>query len=503
MRVEIPATSSRPKARFWLAAGFIVFVILVLAFTYGRNLNHQFLSDDFWFLRLSSTMSFTDVLQNFSRPTSLYRPVIFLICYLNFHLTGWSPIAWHGVNLLLHVINCLLGYWLVVRLTHRPALALLSAGLYSIHFIHSEAISWMSGRTALIVTTFTLLTLLIYLRYARRKTLLSGFTTGFLLLAALSSKEEALMVVPVMAVLDFWRRDRFHWRSSLLSIFPFTLIAVASFLYRLPALLAVDSTAAYVPVIGLHILKNYLFLFTGSLVDLDFRHLLEIWNAFRDSHNFSQLLTQITRMGVIPAIIVVMFLYILLWWRGGKAVRLMLLWAILFFLPGSLLKGTGERILYLPLFGLVTAWVTFLLPLLRKFWSTARTQRLAAGTVLALFLLWVGYNVFRLHTRVGCWEKAGAISENVIQTIDRMQSNWPPGTTVLALDILDNYEGAWVFRMGFEQLPYLFWPTKHFSFAKADSNSLSQLIRENKNFGRPVRVLRYTNETVVEVTAAR
>ncbi len=66
----------------------------------------------------------------------------------------------HAANLLIHIINGLLVYMLIVRLTRQATVAGLAALLFIVHPLNVECFAWLNGRMIALSTTFSLATLI-------------------------------------------------------------------------------------------------------------------------------------------------------------------------------------------------------------------------------------------------------------------------------------------------------------------------------------------------------
>jgi hypothetical protein len=84
------------------------------------------------------------------------RPLTQLTFWLNYQTGGTNPIGYHAVNLLLHVaVVCLLFHILLKYLPRDTAF--ISAALFAIHPIQSEAVNYIFARSTLLATLFCLL----------------------------------------------------------------------------------------------------------------------------------------------------------------------------------------------------------------------------------------------------------------------------------------------------------------------------------------------------------
>jgi tetratricopeptide (TPR) repeat protein len=141
--------------------------------------------------------------------TNYYRPLMSFGYLLFYQIAGAVPFSFHLANIVLNVVVVLLVFSLLRRLSGERV-ALIAAGLFALHPIHTESVAWVAGVTDLELAVFYLLTLLLYLRlsepdkgYAWRAAMCGSFVL------ALLSKEQAMML-PVLVTLfeHFYREDR-------------------------------------------------------------------------------------------------------------------------------------------------------------------------------------------------------------------------------------------------------------------------------------------------------
>src|SRR5581483_6498246 len=99
-----------------------------------------------------------------------WHPLTWLSYMADCHLFGPDPRALHLVNLLLHVLNTLLLFAVLCRLTGAAWRAALVAALFGLHPLHVESVAWISERKDLLSTLFALLTIAAYQRFTERPT---------------------------------------------------------------------------------------------------------------------------------------------------------------------------------------------------------------------------------------------------------------------------------------------------------------------------------------------
>lgn len=155
---------------------------------------------------------------------SYYRPMTVLSLALDGALHGKNPAGFHLTNLLLHGSNAVLVLALSRRLGASLPSALVGALLFGWFPRLSEAAAWISGRTDLLATFFSLAALLVVLGKSPRRT----WTAGLLLLMGLLSKEVALAAVVAIGWF-VWREGR--WKDPRDQLHPLLPLLLAGLLY--------------------------------------------------------------------------------------------------------------------------------------------------------------------------------------------------------------------------------------------------------------------------------
>ncbi|WP_461834277.1 hypothetical protein [Desulfothermus sp.] len=165
-----------------------------------------------------------------------YRPLTMISFLLDFLVWKYRPLGYHLTNVLIHIANVLLVYGLFgrifTRLNMNRTWAFWSALIFAVHPVHVESVSWIAGRTDLLVTFFSLFVLIaahIYLETKDKKMLFFMFT--FFLLA-LASKEMAVVLIPILLI------ESLIFKNKLFSIVVFTagLLGIVYMVFKLPAL---------------------------------------------------------------------------------------------------------------------------------------------------------------------------------------------------------------------------------------------------------------------------
>lgn len=130
-----------------------------------------------------------------------YRPFVELSFWLDNLLWGMEPRTMHLESILVHCANTLLIYVLARKLSFSEgvtAVPLLTAALFAMHPLPVEAVSWIAGRTDLLLTFFVLFSLFFWLRWIVAPNWKDMLPALILFTAALLTKETGLAFAPVI-----------------------------------------------------------------------------------------------------------------------------------------------------------------------------------------------------------------------------------------------------------------------------------------------------------------
>lgn len=148
------------------------------------------------------------------------RPLLKLSYTLNWS-SGVNTWGFHVFNVLLHIGNCLLLYALVRHIcitTGRAhianAVAMLTVALFALHPAHTEAVTYISGRSTSLMTFFYLAGLLAYTRGRERNHGIRLYLfSPVLFLLAVASKETAVTLPCALVLLERCLYPSAHWRA--------------------------------------------------------------------------------------------------------------------------------------------------------------------------------------------------------------------------------------------------------------------------------------------------
>ncbi len=349
--------------------------------------------------------------------SNYYRPMMTFGYLLTYQIAGLVPFSYHMVNVLLNGIVVWLVF-LILRRFSGERVALVAAGLFALHPIHTEAVAWIAAVTDLELAVFYLATFLFYVKLpeAKNKSWSRLILCVFFALALLS-KEQA-MTLPVMAIIyeHFYRDDRstttlkekFSRYGALWMVAAFYLCVRTAIMGGFAAVVMRPNLSWHDTILSaIALIGEYL----GKLI---WPARLSSFYAFHASQHFTDMQVLLGLAGITLCAIIFAAL-----WKRAHIVSFAFVWI---FLPlGPVLNARwmpagvfGERYLYLPSFGFcwLFAWSAV------QLWngSVPAIPRLAARAVPALLCIVAFAYGVRTISRNRDWKDEGILFRGAIET---------------------------------------------------------------------------------------
>lgn len=212
----------------YILAG-IVLIVLVTTVAFFPSLSNGFTNwDDDSYVTENPDIRHLDIKSVVKAFSSFYAgaylPLTIISYSVEFRFFGLDPRAYHLTNLILHVLNCLLIFWLLILLTKSVWASLFAALLFAVHPLRVESVAWVSERKDVLYSFFYLGSVITYL-YRREKNR-RGFFILSILLALLSvlAKSMAVTIPLALILIDFLERRRFN-RSVWIEKIPYFAIS--------------------------------------------------------------------------------------------------------------------------------------------------------------------------------------------------------------------------------------------------------------------------------------
>ncbi|UCC94801.1 MAG: tetratricopeptide repeat protein [Candidatus Omnitrophota bacterium] len=215
----------------------LIVIVLVGFGVYANSFRGEFILDDDplirnnIFVRSSSPVSsiFTkDIGESSGKKLSFWRPLQILTYRVEYSLFKLNVTGYHLTNITLHIAVALMLYWLVSLLFGDRGLSFLTSIFFVIHPIHTEAVSYISGRADSLVVLFMLLCFICYIKYLDKKNFALYICMLCSYTLALLSRENSL-VLPVLLLLYHYT---FRKKIEFFGLFSLTGIAAVYGLLR-------------------------------------------------------------------------------------------------------------------------------------------------------------------------------------------------------------------------------------------------------------------------------
>lgn len=137
-----------------------------------------------------------------------YHPFVITAYALIYKIFGLQPDAYHGANLLFHLANTSLVFFLFIALTESLEIAFIVSLLFGIHPMHVESVAWASELKDVMYAFFFLLAWWYYVRYIKHGFLKKHYLLALLFfVCSVLSKAMGVSLVVVLLLTDFlWKR---------------------------------------------------------------------------------------------------------------------------------------------------------------------------------------------------------------------------------------------------------------------------------------------------------
>ncbi len=145
-----------------------------------------------------------------------WHPVTWLSHMLDCQVFGVNPGAHHLVNVLFHILNTLLLFVVLKRMTGAEVRSALVAALFALHPLHVESVAWVAERKDVLSTFFGMLTVWAYARYAARPKAARYLPVLLFFALGLMAKPMLVTLPCVLLLLDYWplgRLDHARWAT--------------------------------------------------------------------------------------------------------------------------------------------------------------------------------------------------------------------------------------------------------------------------------------------------
>ena len=409
-------TAGKANVRIWIWLALSCILITTLAI-YFKVLHYGLLYtwDDNLYITENkdiTALHFANIKKFFTTfYVANYQPVTMLTYAVDYLIGGRNPLAFHLTSILLHLLNTLLVFVLVRKISPTNVwVALVTAAFFGVHPMHVESVAWVAERKDVLYSFFFLLSLIMYADYLKIKNAGRLLSAALFFILSCLSKSAAVALPLVMLLFDYYTGQRFGWKQLLEKV-PFFAI---SLLFGIIAIISqrsgIQEMAPQMKVVEHSLVVSY------SFVAYIFKALvpLQLSAVYPYPAELGANLPVFYYLSVCVVAVLLFFVWCSRKW--GKEV----IFGFLFFVATIILvlqiipvgaASMADRYTYMPYFGLFFILGTTLV----KITGTAKAS-LRKFRIPAFFFVFVCFTIFAStgYSRTKAWKNDYSLFTDVI-----------------------------------------------------------------------------------------
>lgn len=200
----------------------LVLIVVLGFFVYFNSLKGEFVWDDEYLVRdnprITSFSNFTKIFrENIGTPVGknvpFYRPLQVLTYMFDYKLWQLNVIGYHLTNILAHILVAISIYFLIYALFASNLASIIVALLFVAHPIHTQVVSYISGRADSLASLFMFLCFISYLKFLDKKKIFIFICMSLAYLFALLSKEFSLALLSILLIYHIIFRKKIEFIS--------------------------------------------------------------------------------------------------------------------------------------------------------------------------------------------------------------------------------------------------------------------------------------------------
>lgn len=195
-------------------AAALIVLTLIVGFTFLPTVNAGFVKswdDAFYVTANPMIQSLTP--GNLARVATAfllgnYHPLTMMVFAVQYRAFGLDAQGYHAVSVILHVVNCLLVFWLIFLVWGNIPAAFLSGLLFGLHPLRVESVAWISDQKDLLCAGLALLAIIGYIYFRRRGRIAFYLLSLLAFILSLLAKASALLLPFFLLMTDYVRDQR-------------------------------------------------------------------------------------------------------------------------------------------------------------------------------------------------------------------------------------------------------------------------------------------------------
>lgn len=338
-----------------------------------------------------------------------YHPITLLFSALQYSFFHQDPSGYHEVSTMLHALNGILVWIFIFCINRSRRVALLTTLVFVLHPLQVESVAWISEQKTLLSASFSLLTLITYIRFVQKKQARYYWLSFISYLLAVFSKPTAVALPLILHMTSRFLQNGSH-RKGVIYLLPFLLAASAQ---ATLAMLAHRAENAFAPLGGGNIVSHSVLPFWTLFVYIKKIYLpYDLLPLYPPLQKVSWLNPEY----LLPAVGIILALILMI--RARKRFRLFYFSSVFFvisLLPTlnivPLSVPLADRYLYLPMLGPLLLTSIGLTRLYDRYRHSAISAPFFSAT--ALIVAYTLFNISRVE--MGHWKDSERLWTHVIR----------------------------------------------------------------------------------------
>ncbi len=406
-RINVKPPAVAPSKKSWPVFIPVFILVAITAILFSGALKNDFTNwDDIDYVTENPyvrDLSFRGIGNIFTVYVSNhYHPLTLLSLAIDYHLWGLNATGYIAGNILLHLLNVVLVFFILRQLGLSMAGGFIGALIFAIHPMRIESVVWVSERKDVLYVFFYLLALINYMRFLTSDRSVRYYLYALILfIMALFSKASAVSLPLVLLAVDYYF-ERQDYKKSVLEKIPLFLF---SLIFGLIAVQAQSGGAQ-----NTFPLMDKVFMFTYALCFYLFRFIAPFRHTplieFPVKEGAALPVVYYVSALIIPVLIIIYFRL--------RSFRKVYLFSILFFVLSVFMvlvkypvgpAYLAERYTYMPYIALSFLLVTLI---------TKDTRGHLNRYALFFLVPWLVFMAYRTVVGIGVWKNSTRLWTHVI-----------------------------------------------------------------------------------------
>jgi len=157
--------------------------------------------------------------------TGTYIPLTVLSYAIEYNFVKLKSTLYHATNLVLHIFNSLLVFWLIYILSKNILTSFIVAILFGIHPLKVESVAWLTARKDVLYTFFFFISVIMYIFWIKTKLKKYYWLSFISFVLSVFSKPSAVALVIILFLFDYYFKIKFD-KQIIIEKIPFFIVSI-------------------------------------------------------------------------------------------------------------------------------------------------------------------------------------------------------------------------------------------------------------------------------------